>query len=151
MNPILALLAAEGGFNPLDVSGGGGLVWTLIIFVVSVPLMWKVVFSPVTAAMLQRDARATEAIATAERASAEATKAREREMLEKSKKEAAAMVEGARATIRLEQEKALAAIRAEVVDLSLHAASRVIGRNVGSEDDRRLVSELVSASEAKRR
>lgn len=179
MHPILAVVAPEGGFNPLDVSAAGGFFWTLIIFAISLPLMWKVVFSKVTTAMLARDARAAEAIQTAERASAEATKAREavevalgqahaeaakllasareraeareRELLEQAKKSAGAMVESARATIRVEQEKALAAIRAEVVDLSLHAASRVIGRSVGSEDDRRLVSELVSASEAKKR
>ena len=38
MHPILAVVAAEGGFNPLDVSGGGGFVWTLIIFAVSIPI-----------------------------------------------------------------------------------------------------------------
>ena len=56
------------------------------------------------------------------------------------------MIEGARTQIRAEQEKALASIRAEVVDLSIAAASKVIARNVGSEDDRRLVQEMVSDS-----
>ena len=46
--------------------------------------------------------------------------------------------------MQAEQEKALAAIRGEVVDLSLNAASQVLGRRVDSDDDRRLVQELVS-------
>jgi F-type H+-transporting ATPase subunit b len=53
------------------------------------------------------------------------------------------MIESARAAIQSEQDKALSAIRAEVVELSLSAASRVIGRQVGSEDDRRVVAEIV--------
>ena len=54
------------------------------------------------------------------------------------------MIEGARSQIQAEQEKALASIRAEVVDLSIAAASKVISRNVGSDDDRRLVQEMVA-------
>ena len=36
--------------------------------------------------------------------------------------------------------------RGEVVELSMKAATEVLGRNVGSEDDRRLVTELVSST-----
>ena len=168
-------LVAEGGFNPLDVSGSGGFIWTLVIFAVSLPLMWKVVFSKVAGSMSERDERASEAIVAAERASAEAekaraavevalgeaqaesakllaqarerAKAREDDILENAKKEAKAMIEGAQQTIQAEQEKAISAIRAEVVELSLSAASQVLGRNVGSEDDRRLAQELVSTAE----
>ena len=43
----------------------------------------------------------------------------------------------------LDHDEALAAIRAEVVELSLGAATKVLGRNVNSDDDRRLVQELV--------
>ena len=144
MTPCVSLvLAAEGGFNPLDVRGAGGFFWTLVIFVVALPFMWKIVFSKVATAMLERDARAARAIQTAERASSEAEKARaavevalgearaeaakllsaareraemrERDLLEQAKREALALIEAARATIRVEQEKALASIRGEVV------------------------------------
>jgi F-type H+-transporting ATPase subunit b len=173
--PMFALLAAEGGFNPLDVSGGGGFLWTLIIFGVSLPLMWKIVFSKVAGGMRERDERASEAIVAAERASAEAeraraavevalgeakaeaakllTQARERakvredDILESAKKEAKAMIESASQAIQFEQEKAISAIRAEVVELSLTAATRVLGRKVGSDDDRRLAEELVSSTQ----
>ncbi|MDA1265849.1 MAG: F0F1 ATP synthase subunit B [Planctomycetota bacterium] len=164
---------AEGGFNPLDVNTGS-FFWTLVIFVIALPFMWKVVFGPITAALYARDAQASEAAQAAQKARDEAAEdrarvevalgeaqaeaarqlaaareraeARERDIVENAKREAGAMIEGARTQIRAEQEKALASIRAEVVDLSIAAASKVIARNVGSEDDRRLVQEMVSDS-----
>jgi F-type H+-transporting ATPase subunit b len=54
------------------------------------------------------------------------------------------MLDQARAAIRAEQDKALAAIRAEVVELSVHAASKVLDRNVSTEDDRRFVEGLIA-------
>jgi F-type H+-transporting ATPase subunit b len=174
MYASIVLPLAEGRFNPLDVAGLGGFVWTVLIFVLALPFMWKVVFSPITSALYERDEKASEAITAAERASAEAEKARaqvevalgeaqteaaalmsqardraevrERDIVDSAKREAGAMIDSARTAIQAEQEKALSAIRNEVVDLSLNAASKVIGRNVGGEDDRKLVSELVSSS-----
>ena len=169
----LALVAAEGGFNPLDPSTFGGALWTLLIFLVSVPFIWKVVMGPIAVALVERDSIATKAIQQAQQASAEAEAARaqieiklgeaqanaarllaeareraevrEREILDQAKQEAQGMLASARAAIRTEQDKALAAIRAEVVELSLDAAGKVLGRNVKSDDDRRLVEELVKS------
>lgn len=166
----LVPVPGEGGFNPLDVNTGS-FFWTLVIFAIALPFMWKVVFGPITAALYARDAQASEAAQAAERARDEAAKdraqievqlgeaqaeaarqlqaareraeVRERDIVENAKKEAAAMIDGARTQIHAEQEKALATIRAEVVDLSLAAASKVISRNVGSEDDRRMVQDFV--------
>ena len=163
-----------GGFNPLGMSAFANALWTWVIFLASLPFIWKIVMGPVTKALVQRDQEASEAVKLAERASADAEKARaevevklgeaqaeaakvmaaareraetrEREIVETAKKEATAMIDGARANIRAEQDKAISAIRAEVVELSLNAASRVLSRRVDSEDDRRLVTELVSES-----
>lgn len=174
----LPILVADGGFQPLDLGGVGGFFWTLVIFLVALPFMWKVVWGPITVALSERDARATEAIAAAEKASQEAERSRaavevalgqaqseaakvlaaareraetrEHDIIETAKKEAAAMIESARTTIQAEQAKALTAIRNEVVDLSLSAASRVLGRRVDSDDDRRMVAELVGQSPAER-
>ena len=167
----LLSLAAGGGFNPVDPSGGGGLMWTLIIFVLALFPVWKMVMGPVSAALEERDDQASRAIVQAEQASAEAEQARaevevklgearaeaarllgeardrasarEREIVDAANNEARAMVEAARRTIRAEQDKAIAAIRDEVVDLSLSAATKVIERNVGSEDDRNVVVGVV--------
>ena len=176
LSPLPALLLAEGGFNPLDVSQGGGFLWTLIVFVVSAPFIWLVVMGPVTRALEERDGKATRAIELAQQASSDAEKARaevevrlgearaeaaklltqareragvrEREILDAADKEASAMVDAARRAIQAEQDKAIAAIREEVVDLSLLGARAVLERNVGNEDDRRLVAGLVGQMQA---
>jgi len=78
----------------------------------------------------------------------ERAETREREIVENAKQESTAMIESARASIQVEQEKALATIRTEVVELSLAAAGKVLGRTVSGDDDRRLAQEVITASEA---
>jgi len=176
----LALLAplapGEGGFNPIDFTGGGNVFWTLLIFGIAVPFMWIVVMGPITKGLAERDEKTERAIAAAEKASREAeetraklegalneaqasaaklladargkAEARGHELVEAAKAEAGALVEGARKAIRVEQDKAIAAIRNEVVDLSLRAATKVLERNVGSEDDRRFAAQIVAGEKA---
>ncbi len=167
-----------GGFNPLDLSAGGNALWTLVIFALSLPLIWKIVMGPVTNALEERDERAARAIAEAEKASQAASRAseaaekarlearaeadklvveahgraevREREIVENAKLEAGRLLENARKAIRVEQDKAISAIRNEVVDLSLSAATKVLERKVGDADDRRLAADLVSRQGAVR-
>ncbi|MCE9594754.1 MAG: F0F1 ATP synthase subunit B [Planctomycetes bacterium] len=167
----IAALSEGGGFNPLDLSTGGGLFWTIVIFVVALVPIWKMVMGPITQALEARDDRAQAAIVAAEKASSEAQRAqaevakkleearaealklvadararaenRERELIGAAETKAKELEESARRAIQTEREKAIAAIREEVVDLSLQAAGRVLGRNVGSDDDRRLVREMV--------
>jgi len=138
------MIASE-GFSPLEV-GAGSFLWTLVIFGVSLPLMWKLVFSRIAAMATERDALASEAILAAEKANqdaeqvraevevrlgeaqAEAAKllagareraeVRERDIVDNAKKEAEAMIASARTTIESEKDKALAAIRTEVVGLT---------------------------------
>jgi F-type H+-transporting ATPase subunit b len=165
-------------FNPLDLAAGGNTLWTFVIFGISVVLMWKIVMGPVSSALEERDNHAARAIAAAEKAQAEAEKARadvevalgeaqaeaakllgearkraevrEHEIVDAAKQEAAGMVEAARKAITAEQDKAISAIRNEVVDLTMNAASKVLERNVGNEDDRRLVTDLIAGQEASR-
>lgn len=173
--PNLPLLLAEGAeFNVFDFNGAGNFVWTMVIFLVALPLMWKMVFGPIAASLLERDAKASEAIHLAQAASADAERSRaevevvlgqanaeakktiadataraetrERDIVDNAKKEAEAMIASARAQIEAERDKAVAQIRSEVVDLSLKAATEVLGRNVGGEDDRRFVETIVTAS-----
>ncbi len=178
MSYSIVLAAAESqGFNPLDIGASGAIFWTLVIFLLALFPMWKMVFGPITQALSERDATATAAIHAAEKAGEEAEEARaavevalgearmeasklvnaakdraevrERDIVDNAKKESEAMIASARNAIESEREKALSSIREEVVDLSLGAASKVLGRNVGSEDDRRMVSELVAIPASK--
>ena len=174
LSTTMLVMPSEGGFNPMDLAAGGNAVWTLVIFVVSLPFIWKVVMGPITHALEDRDERAARAITSAETASEEAEAARadvevklgeakteaanmlavarergevrEREIIDSARQEATQLLDNARRTIRSEQDKAIAAIRNEVVDLSLQAASKVLDRNVQSDDDRRIVADLVSQS-----
>ena len=144
-----------------------------MIFLVALPFMWKIVMGPVVRALEERDDHLTRAISDAEKASADAEKTRaevevlkgemqaeaaqllaearqraevrEHEIVEAAKQEASNMVDTARKTIRAEQDKAVATIRKEVVDLSLDAAGKVLGREVKSDDTRRLVTDLIQA------
>ena len=176
LSPSLGI-ASEGGFDVFDPNGAGGFLWTLLIFLLALPLMWMFVFGPITEALFERDEKASEAIVaakhaeeTAERlradmevargeAQAESAKllnearsraeVRERDIVAGAKKEAEAMVGSARSQIQAEQEKAIAAIRSEVVDLSLSAAGQVLGRTVNADDDRRLAGDLVAKGAAR--
>lgn len=175
MTYAIALLSSEGGgFNPLDLNASGGLFWTVVIFLVSLPFIWKMVMGPITKALEARDEQAASAIAAAEKASREAADANaavqsklreaqleagklvdaararaevvERQLKDDAQKAATAMVERAKAEIKNEEAKALSAIRREVVDVSMNAAGQVLKRKVDGADDRRLVEELVTAA-----
>lgn len=175
LSPILTLLAEGGkGFDPLDVNQGGNMLWTWIIFLVTLPFAWKVVLGPVTRALEERDDRVQRAIVDAENASRDAERSRaevevklgeaqasaahllseareraevrEREIVEEAKREGETLRERARADIETAKDQALQAIRDEVVDISLSAAGKVLERTVDSADDRRLVTELVSSA-----
>jgi len=174
-NTMLVLVAeGGGGFNPLDLSHGGGLFWTVVIFLVALIPIWKMVMGPITRALAARDDQATAAIALAEKASREAESARaevssklaearaeaqklveaartraevvERQIKDDASKAANQMLERAKLEIKNEEAKALTAIRREVVDVSMSAAGQVLKRKVDAADDRRLVEELVAAS-----
>lgn len=165
-----------GGFNPLELSHMGNFVWTLLIFLLALPAIWKFVMGPITKAMLERDSRVQTAIEAAQKASADAQSAKVeveaqlalaraeaqrivaesraraesvgKQVEEASRAEAGKLLEAAKREIGVEREKALALIRSEVVELSLSAASAVLKRNVGSDDDRRLVGEMVGKMKA---
>ncbi len=171
--PIL-LLAEGGGFNPLDLSGIGGTFWTLVIFAVALVPIWKLVMGPITRALEARDEAAAAGLAAAQKASADAQSARaaveaqlreaqveaakivdaargraevvERELKDAAGREAQALLTRAKAEIQTEQAKALSAIRTQVVEVSIHAASQVLGRRVDTADDRRMVEEMVAGA-----
>jgi F-type H+-transporting ATPase subunit b len=171
---MLAVAEEGAGFNPLDLSQGGGLFWTFVIFLIALVPIWKMVMGPITKALEARDERANAAVAAAAQASKDAESAKvavesklaeaqaeaarlvdaargraeavEKQLKDDAVKQANALIERARTEIKGEQDKALAAIRREVVDVTMAAAEKVIRRKVDSADDKRLVEELVSAA-----
>ncbi len=184
MDLAIALLVSEqdhggGGLNPFNPTGFGGILWTWIIFLVGLPLMWKVVMGPITTALTARDEQAAAAITAAEKARDETARAKaevegkvaearaesarliaearerasavEKQIVDEAQLKAQRAGEAAQAAIAAERDKAIAAIRDEVVELSISGARAVLGRNVGGDDDRRLVSDMVGSLKAGKR
>ena len=100
----LALIAlAEGGFDPLKLDHFSNFFWTLIIFFAALAPIWIVVMKPVTRALTERDAKASEAIEKAQAASREAESARaavEANLRDANQKAAALLADWTRALKR---------------------------------------------------
>lgn len=163
-------------FNPFEWTPGVA-VWTLVIFVISLPLMIKFVFGPITKALEARDQkveqaavaaeearkRAEEAVAKAhtelERSRAEARQ-RVQEAMDRAQRQAQEEAQKARAEIERERQKAaedieaakrraLMEIRNEVVELSIASAGRILKKDVDDQAHRQIVDEFLGAAQEK--
>jgi F-type H+-transporting ATPase subunit b len=171
MSALYIGMAAEGGFNLFQWQPGV-IIWTLIIFALSLPLMIKFVFGPITRALDERDSKVEEAAVAAEKAQqaaeaavAKADEAREearaearkmvqdaqnraerqaQEALESAKAEADRQMDKARQEIDAAKRRALMEIRAEVVDLSIASASKILQTDVDDAAHRKLVEDFLT-------
>jgi F-type H+-transporting ATPase subunit b len=69
--------------------------------------------------------------------------------VEKTKQEQDELLARARREIAAERDRAVADLRREAVDVSLAAASKLVGSRLDSETDRRIVSEYLSTLDAR--
>ena len=102
--------------------------------------------------LLQQEKAMAEARSSAQSLLAEAKSQAERERaaaVEKTKAEQEEMLARARREIGAERERAIADLRREAVDLSLAAASRLVGQRLDSESDRNLVTSYLASLETK--
>ena len=177
-----SLLAAvqeggEGGLTPFSINPGL-ILWTLIVFIVLLALLWKFGWPAILKSVEERERRIQKQLDEAEKARAEAAqlleqqrraieKARnesqeilakakvvatkEREaLLAKTREEQDQMLERARREIDAEKEKAILELRKEAVDLAIAAASKLLEEKLDSEADRRLVLDYLASLEQKR-
>ena len=163
----------EGGWMEKWLSFDPGVfMWTIVtFFIVLAILRWKA-WGPLIDALDKREEDIRNALASAEKAKEEAGKVAEdyEEMIRKAQaeaqkivaeskaagekvrekikvtaeKEAGDILEKAQHQIQTEKEKAVQEIRSSVVEFSLQAATKVIEKNVDSEDNRRLIKETVA-------
>ena len=164
-------LQEEHASGPLAVEPGL-MIWTVVIFVLLLAVLKKVAWPAVLGAVEAREKALEEQIAEAERNRAEAAallaehkkliaeaKAqahgiiveartvaeKERALaMEKTKQEQEELLARARREIVAERDRALQDLRREAVDLSLAAASKLIGERLDSETDRKLVLEYLA-------
>jgi len=164
------VLASSGGF--LIEPGIGLMIWTLLVFGVTMFLLSKLAFPRISEALGRRQQAIEESIDTAERTRAEADQilAEYRERLKEARAQADEIVQRARqaaeaheheakdraqevvaeATKRAERDieaatrRALDDIRGEVADLTIMATEKITRKALTDADQRRLVEEALS-------
>jgi F-type H+-transporting ATPase subunit b len=171
----LALQEESHASGPLAVEPGL-MIWTVFIFLLLLAILRKVAWPAVLGAVEAREKALEEQIAEAERNRAEAAallaehkkliadaKAqahgiivearsvaeKERALaMEKTKQEQEELLARARREIGTERERAIQDLRREAVDLSLAAASKLIGERLGADTDRKLVMDYLATLES---
>ena len=169
---IFAQAEEDSGGSFLVSPSVGLMVWTLVLFGVSMYILAKVAFPRIAEALDKRQRAIEESIDTAERTRREAdellaeyrerlTAARQQadEIVARARKageaqEAEAIADGrqrreelleqARKDIQAETRRAIQEIRAEVADLTILATEKVTRKTLTGEDQRRLVDEAVA-------
>ncbi len=169
------VLAEEGQPSGPLVVNGGLMIWTLVVFVLLVLVLRRFAWPALLGAVEAREKRLEAQLAEAERNRAESARlleeqkkllaesrsqasamladarvAAEKERalaLEKTRQEQEELLERARREIGTERDRAVVELRREAVDLSLAAASKLIGERLTGEADRKLVESYLATLE----
>jgi len=180
MPGLLLLQEAAGeasGFTPFSINTGL-IFWTILVFLILLGLLWRFGWPAILESVEKRERRIQQQLEEAERQRAESAalleqhkrllanaKAEAQEILAKAKQVAEkeheallakarqeydALLARARKEIAAEQEKAVRELRHEAVELSLAAASKLIGEKLDSEANRRLVMTYLETIEQRR-
>jgi F-type H+-transporting ATPase subunit b len=157
--------------GPLTVEGGL-MLWTVLIFVLLLVLLKRFAWPAILGAVEAREKALEEQLAAAERDRAEAAallaehrkliadaKAQSHGMvlearqlaekeravaMEKTKQEQEELLARARREIAAERDRAVVELRREAVDLSLAAASKLVGQRLDGEADRKIVLDYLA-------
>jgi F-type H+-transporting ATPase subunit b len=172
---MLSLMLAQeqhAARGPLTVEFGL-MFWTIVVFVALLVILRKFAWPAILGAVEARERALEEQLAEAERNRAEAARllaeherllaegraaahglltearvAAEKERalaMEKTRQEQEELLERARRDIGAERERAIAELRREAVDLSLAAASKLIGERLNADTDRKIVQEYLTS------
>ena len=172
MRGALVFAAVEEGGSFLVSPGLGLMIWTLLVFAISMFILGKLAFPKIAEALDKRQRAIEDSIDAAERTRTEADRllaeyrerlsdaraqaddivARARKTGENSEAEAVAegrrkreeMMEQARRDIETETRRAIQEIRREVADLTVAATEKVTRKSLNSDDQRRLVEDALS-------
>lgn len=165
----------EGGL--LSVSGGL-MIWTILIFLIVLAVLYKAAYPHILGAVEAREARIRELLDAAARDRQEAQAAREEQqrqldemrarvqemmaegrssaerlredLLAQARREQEEMLARTRREIQQEMERSLEQVRADAVDLAIAAASRLVERNLDDAENRRLVREYLAQVDEQR-
>jgi F-type H+-transporting ATPase subunit b len=168
---------AEGGGGGLFDINFGLMIWTVVIFVCVLTVLWRFAFGPILAAVQSREEGIQKALDEAKSRQEEAEKllkehkaqladARrqaqeilaegreaagrlQKELEGKAREESDAILARARAEIEREKDAAVDVLRRETVDLALAAASKLLHEKLDGEQDRKLVMNFVDGLSTK--
>ena len=176
LKSVTVLAVAEGGGE--DEGGSflvspdvGLMIWTLLVFLIALAILYKFAFPRIGEALDKRQRAIEDSIDTAARTKAEAeellaeyrerlkearvqaedivTRARrageqaERDSLEAGRAKREELLQQARRDIQAETSRAIGEIRSEVADLTVLATEKVTRKTLTPEDQRRLVEEAL--------
>ena len=170
---MTVLAASDSGSGSFLVSPNVGLmIWTLVVFAISLYILKRAVFPRIQEALDKRQRAIEESIDTAERARTDArelldeyrerlkearaqadeivARARkagehhEKEALEAAKEKREELMEQTRRDIEAETRRAIQEIRSEVADLTVAATEKVPRKSLTDDDQKRLVEEALS-------
>lgn len=161
--------------GPLVVNGGL-MIWTIVVFVLLLVILRKFAWPVILGAVRAREQALEQQIAAAEKNRAESAALLEEHKkllaearsqgqallveakamaekergaaMERTRQEQADLLDRARRDIAAEKERAIQELKREAVDLSLAAASRLIGQRLNNETDRKLVESYLSSLES---
>jgi F-type H+-transporting ATPase subunit b len=162
--------ASSGSF--LITPNVGLMVWTLLLFVISMVILARLAFPRISEALDRRQHAIEDSIDHAERIRAEAdelleqyrerlkesrqqaedilararksAEARENEAVEEAKARREQLMEQTRKEIETETRRAIEEIRSEVADLTVLATEKVTRKTLSEDDQQRLVQEALS-------
>ena len=166
MNPLLA------AGSPLVSPVVGVMIWTLIIFGVTLIILWKVAFPRIAEALDKRQRMIEDSIDAADKTRRDAdellreyrerlsdargqaddivararrtAEAAEQETLAEARTKREEMMDQTRRDIEAETRRAIQQIRAEVADLTVLATEKVTRKSLDSADQKRLVEEALA-------
>ena len=166
------IFAAEEGGSFLVTPGIGLMIWTLLVFGISLYVLAKLAFPRIAEALDKRQKAIEDSIETSERVKHEAeellqeyrerlaeargqaddivararktAEAHENEVLAEAKGKREEMMEQTRRDIETETRRAIQEIRKEVADLTVAATEKVTRKSLTDEDQKRLVEEALA-------
>jgi F-type H+-transporting ATPase subunit b len=180
-DPHAATADAKGGAAQAAAHGGGDpnilepqpslMLWTVIVFLVLMAVLWKFAWGPLTEALAERERKQDEVVRLAEEARAESARLlaehkrqmesaaeQVRQMLEEARRQAEANSlriaadaqaaadatrERAERDIGTAKEQALSEIWSKTADLAVSIAGKVLAKELRHDDHRRLVDAAV--------
>jgi len=165
----LPVAASSGSF--LITPDVGLMIWTLLLFGISMYILWKLAFPRISEALERRQHAIEESIDHAERVRHDADElleeyrerlreargqaeqiidrarksadARERETLEETQQRREQLMEQTRRDIEVETRRAIDEIRNEVADLTVMATEKLTRKTLTEEDQRRLLEDAL--------